>query len=257
MTTPATTRKAPALRAFHKPADADAPILLVFPHAGGGASSYRDLSGRLSAHFDVRVMQYPGRQDRMREDAATGLGELATEAAEAFTATADFADRPVVVFGHSMGAIVAFEFTRLLEAQGTTPRRLIVSAATAPSRVAQLPKHPDSDEDLLAHLTGLQGTGGAVMGSDSVMRMALPVLRADYRAFDAYDCAADVQVATPIQVVGGADDPVIRPHQLHSWSDHADEVEVSLVDGGHFYLNEHPDALVDLLVRTATGGGTR
>ncbi|EGD54953.1 thioesterase II family protein [Gordonia neofelifaecis] len=241
------TRKAPALRAFHKPARPDAPILIVFPHAGGGASSYRDLSGRLSACFDVRVMQYPGRQDRMREPAATGLPDLAVEAVEAFLADPELADRPTVVFGHSMGAIVAFEFTRRLTDAGRAPQQLIVSAATAPSRVAQLPEHPDSDEELMAHLTGLQGTGGAVMGSESVMRMALPVLRADYRAFDAYDCGADVRISVPLQVIGGADDPVIRPHQLHSWTDHADDVDVTVVDGGHFYLNEHPDSLVALL----------
>lgn len=244
-------RRAPALRAFHKPARADAPTLLVFPHAGGGASSYRELSQQLSVHFDVRVMQYPGRQDRGREPAATQLADLAAEAFDAFIADEDLADRDTVVFGHSMGAIVAFEFTRLLEAGGRAPIRLVVSAATAPSQVAGLPKHPDSDDELLAHLSGLQGTGGQVMSNDAVMRMALPALRSDYRAFDAYDCPADTRVSVPVQVIGGADDPVIAPHRLHSWAAHADEVDVRIVDGGHFYLNEHPDTLVEILLAGA------
>ncbi|ALG86108.1 thioesterase II family protein [Gordonia phthalatica] len=237
----------PALRAFHKPTRPDAPALLVFPHAGGGASSYRELSGLLSAHFDVRIMQYPGRQDRMREPAATDLTDLAAEAFEAVLADEGLVGRTVVAFGHSMGSIVAFELTRRLQDAGRAPARLVVSAATAPSRVAALPKHPDSDEELMAHLSGLQGTGGAVMNSESVMRMALPALRADYRAFDAYDCPVDARVAVPIQVIGGADDPIIKPFQLHSWTDHADTVDVSIVDGGHFYLNEHPRELVDIL----------
>ncbi|MBM7365457.1 thioesterase II family protein [Gordonia hydrophobica] len=241
----------PALRAFHKPSNADAPVLIVFPHAGGGASSYRELSGLLSAHFDVRIMQYPGRQDRMREPAATALTDLAAEAFDAVLADEQLAGRPIVVFGHSMGSIVAFELTRRLQDADRAPVRLVVSAATAPSRVASLPKHPDSDEELMAHLTGLQGTGGAVMSSESVMRMALPALRADYRAFDAYESAADVRVGVPIQVIGGADDPVIKPFQLHSWSDHADDVEVTVVDGGHFYLNENPAELVAILAAHA------
>ena len=243
MTAPA--RRAPVLRAFHRPAAADAPLLIVFPHAGSGASAYRALSELLSAHFDVRIMQYPGRQDRGREAPATSLPELAAEAFAEFSAAPP--QRPYFVFGHSMGSIVGFEFARLAEAAGQTPERLIVSSATAPSRVASLPPHPTGDDELLTHLTALDGTGGAVMGNEALMRMALPVLRADYAAFDAYDCAADARLTVPIEVIGGADDPVIPPHLLHSWNDHADDVTVSVVDGGHFHLNEHPETLVAVL----------
>lgn len=250
MTTAAPRRTAPVLRAFHRPPSPDAPLLVVFPHAGSGASSYRELSQRAAAGYEVLIMQYPGRQDRGREPAAAGLAELAAEAFAEYSAKAG--NRRTVVFGHSMGAIVGFEFTRLARAAGAPVTALIASAATAPSKVADLPRHPTDDESLLAHLGLLSGTGDAVLANDSVMRMALPVLRADYAAFDAYTCGDDVRVDVPIRVIGGADDQVIAPYLLHGWSSHADDVTVTVVDGGHFHLDEHPATLAGILLGHAS-----
>ncbi|WAC53770.1 thioesterase II family protein [Gordonia sp. SL306] len=243
-----------ALRQFHQPLRPGLPPLLVFPHAGSGASAYRTLSELFSREFTVLIMQYPGRQDRMREPAAAGLHALAAEAYAECSNRADLADVPLTVFGHSMGALVGFEFVRLAEENSTPIGRLVVSAATAPSRVAELPGHPTDDEGLMAHLSVLEGTGGGVMGSDAVMRMALPVLRADYQAFDAYQASADHRIAAPIAVVGGADDPVIKPHDLHTWSIHADDVDVNVFDGGHFYLHENGPGILDVLTEPVVSG---
>ncbi len=254
MTQPTATRTRPgALRQFHQPATPGLPTLVIFPHAGAGASSYRALSGLLASHFTVLVMQYPGRQDRLREPSATSLGALAQEALDEFIA----ADRtgPVTAFGHSLGATVAFEFAHRAEAAGIPVARLVASAAAAPSKIADLPPHPDDEEELLANLQALEGTGGAVMGSDAVMRMALPVLRGDYRAFDSYTRGPEVRINAPVVVVGGADDPVIKPHHLHHWTGHAEQVQVSVVDGGHFYFNEKPQVVLDAL--TCDLDGTR
>ncbi|MGV9712551.1 thioesterase II family protein [Gordonia sp. NPDC003424] len=254
MTTHTTTPSRPALgalRQFHQPARPDLPPLLVFPHAGSGASSYRALSEQFSRAFTVLIMQYPGRQDRRREPAATALADLAAEAHAEYSARPDAGATPLTVFGHSMGAIVGFEFARLAESSGAiTLSCLVVSAATAPSRVAGLPRHPTDDEGLMAHLGVLEGTGGTVMASDAVMRMALPVLRADYAAFDAYDATSEMTIATPIRVIGGADDPVIQPHLLHGWTDHGDDVTVELFDGGHFYLHDSGPDILEVLTET-------
>ncbi|SLJ55134.1 Putative phenyloxazoline synthase MbtB/ thioesterase [Mycobacteroides abscessus subsp. abscessus] len=75
-------------------------------------------------------------------------------------------------------------------------RLLAASSAAAPGRIAELPGHPTEDEELLDHMTALNGTGAEVMGSRDVLRMALPVMKADYRAFDAYACPS-VATTTP------------------------------------------------------------
>ncbi|MEV6771195.1 alpha/beta fold hydrolase [Nocardia sp. NPDC051030] len=225
------------------------PPLLVFPHAGAGASAYRVFAKTLAEQFDVVVFQYPGRQDRAREAAAETLPEIAAGAFAAFRDSAHNTGVPITIFGHSMGAIVAFEFARLAEAAGLSVRLVAASSAAAPSLIADLPGHPTEDEELLDHMSALNGTGADVMASRDVLRMALPVMKADYRAFDAYSCAADIALQAPILVLGGDEDEFVAPRALYAWEAHSRSgIEVTLFAGGHFYLNDHVHGIAELLV---------
>ena len=166
----------------------------------------RRYSARSSA---VIVFQYPGRQDRAAEPALASLQEIAAGAFAEFAASDHDRAVPVVTFGHSMGALVAFEFVRLAEAGGIDVRHLHASAAVAPSNAAEKPSHPKDDEEILNHLAALEGTDSDVIANRELMRLALPVIKADYNAFDAYSCAEDIKVATPIHAIGGDQDPYI------------------------------------------------
>lgn len=128
------------------------PLLLVFPHAGSGASAYRDFSKRLSTRFNVLVLQYPGRQDRAAEAPLDSLAAMAAGAFDDFNASVHRRSGPISAFGHSMGALVAFEFVRVAEAIGIEVGAMTASAAVAPCQVAAKPPHPSSDEDILNHL---------------------------------------------------------------------------------------------------------
>ncbi|MBF6125125.1 thioesterase II family protein [Nocardia brasiliensis] len=236
------------IRKFHRAkAEAAAP-LLIFPHAGGGASIYRPFSKQLSADFDVILFQYPGRQDRAAEAALTTLPDIAAGAFAEFVRSPFNRDQPITVFGHSLGALVAFEFTRLAEAAGVPVRLLGVSGAVAPWKVEELPPHPTEDEELLDHLAGLNGTGADVMGNRELMRMTLPVLKADYRAFDAYSCPVEVTLNVDIHAMGGGDDDFVTIGDLHAWQRHTtQDLEVSVFDGGHFYIHDNVDGIVEVL----------
>ena len=235
------------VRQFHQPESAESPPLLVFPHAGAGASAYREFSKVLSAKFRVVVFQYPGRQDRAAEAALDSLEAIAAGAFGEFATSDHQRGAPIVTFGHSMGALVAFEFVRLAEAAGIDVRHLNVSAAVAPGRAADKPPHPKDDEEILNHLAVLEGTDSDVMANRDLMRLALPVIKADYQAFDAYACADDVKVAAPIHAMGGDQDPYVTLGDLYGWGKHSDTVKVTMFDGGHFYLTSHIDSVVDLL----------
>jgi surfactin synthase thioesterase subunit len=239
------------IRQFHAPDSPENLPLLVFPHAGAGASAYRDFSKVLSAKFNVIVFQYPGRQDRAAEALLGSVTELAQGAFAEFSASDRHRGVPIVTFGHSMGALVAFEFVRIAEARGIDVRQLNVSAAVAPSNAAGKPPHPKDDEEILNHLAALEGTDTDVMSNRALMRLALPVIKADYQAFDAYSCAEGVKVAAPIHAMGGDQDPYVTLGDLYGWGKHTDNVRVTVFDGGHFYLTAHIDAVAHLLASSA------
>lgn len=239
------------IRQFHQPESPESLPLLVFPHAGAGASAYREFSKILSTKFKVIVFQYPGRQDRAAEASLASLEEIAAGAFGEFATSDHNRGAPVVTFGHSMGALVAFEFVRLAEAAGIDVRHLNVSAAVAPSNAAHKPPHPKDDEEILNHLAALEGTDSDVIADRGLMRLALPVIKADYKAFDAYACAADVKIAAPIHAMGGDQDPYITLGDLYGWGKHTATVKVTMFDGGHFYLKSHIDAVTELLASSA------
>lgn len=238
------------VRRFHRQAVARPPAL-IFPHAGSGASAYRGVSKELSQYFDVAVVQYPGRQDRASEPPAATIAELAQGALESYCSETGSGET-VTVLGHSMGAIVAFEFVRLAEQRGLAVRLLAPSAAVAPARVAQLPPHPSDESELIGHLMALGGTGAGVLDSPELLKLAVPVLRMDYRAFDAYSCGPDVRVAAPIHVLGGETDPVISPAELYGWQRHTTgSVAVTVFAGDHFYLFAQAQDMARLLAGSA------
>lgn len=241
------------IRRFHPAAAQAARTVLIFPHAGGGASAYRQLSARLSTEHEVLIVQYPGRQDRAADPHPGTLVGLAQGAIADLPLTP--ADRPLVLFGHSMGAVVAFEAARALESAGRPVEHLVPSAAVAPGRVADLPAHPTGDDDLLAHAALLDGSDPAVLADNVIARMAVPAMRADFAAFDAYSCAAGVTVGAPITVLGGLDDPAVPPAHLHDWSAHTTAgARVRLLPGGHFYVTEQIGAVAAVLAGSAAAG---
>ncbi|MFG2000302.1 thioesterase II family protein [Spirillospora sp. NPDC048911] len=237
-------------RRFH-PAAADAPRLLCFPHAGGSANSYHRLSEALSPDVEVIAVQYPGRQDRHREPVLTDLRELAGLIR---------AELPVLgpapaCFGHSMGAMVAFEVVRDLAGQ---PPVLFAAGRRAPSRSTQSCVHPMSDADILADVELLGGMDARQLRSRALTRLVLPVLRGDYEAIDTYRYEPGPPLRCPIVVLAGDEDPMTPVEDALAWSDHgAAGGDSHVLPGGHFFVDAHRDRIAQIIrARLAvTGGG--
>ncbi|MFJ8888253.1 thioesterase II family protein [Streptomyces sp. NPDC102402] len=239
-------------RRFTKPLDSG-PRLVCFPHAGGAATAYMQLARALSADLDVLSVQYPGRQDRYGEEPFTALAPLVEAvAAELAGELAAEPRRPYALFGHSMGALVAFETARLLaRGDGPAPERLFLSGRGAPE-TRRSPLGPSFDDaDVLAEIRRLNGTDQAMLDNPEVMEMVLPALRADYRALGTYSWGGGEPLSVPVTALVGGGDPMVTLPDVRAWRAHTTGTfELRVFDGGHFYLNDHLDGVAEAI----TGG---
>lgn len=222
---------------------------LVFPHAGGSAVNYRPLALALAAGADTYVMQYPHRSDRYREPAAETLPELARGL---FDAAPWDQLGPLRLFGHSMGSIVAFEFARIAEERGIAVERLWASGGPAPVTVSGLRKVPTGDADLRAELEQLGGTDPRILADEEFLTLLLAPVRADYLAFNRYQCAPGATIRAGINVLGGRSDERVSTDLLERWAEHTTGAStVSLYDGGHFFHYEHIETLAKRIITDA------
>ncbi|OBG36094.1 non-ribosomal peptide synthetase [Mycobacterium alsense] len=220
--------------------------VVVFPHAGGAAAAYRPLAKALSANgVDAYVVQYPQRADRRDHPGADSIGALALELFEA----GDWAAAaPLSLFGHCMGAVVAFEFARIAEANGVPVRVLWASAGQSPSTVAGYGPLPTTGSGVLEDMIDLGGTDPALLEDEEFVELLVRAVQADYRALNAYSCGPDVRIRADIHAVGGNRDHRIGREILASWETHtAGRFTVSDFEGGHFYLNDHLDAVARMV----------
>ncbi|MFD8984041.1 thioesterase II family protein [Streptomyces sp. NPDC059564] len=218
------------------------PRLVCFPHAGGSATAYTHLARTLPADFDVVSVQYPGRQDRYREAPFTALDPLieavAGELAEELAADPG---RPYALFGHSMGALIAFETARLLAGRGLPgPQRLFLSGRDAPGPRTSAHYQDYDDAQVLAEVRRLGGTDQAMLDNPEILEMVLPALLADYRALGTYSWRGGEPLTVPVTALTGDSDPMVTVREAGAWREHTSgEFALKVFSGGHFYLNEH------------------
>ncbi|GHH64342.1 thioesterase [Streptosporangium violaceochromogenes] len=222
--------------------------LFCFAHAGGSATAYREWPDLLPASIEPYGVQPPGRADRFGEPVPADMDELVGPVAEE---TLPLLDRPFALFGHSMGALAAYETTRLLEARGAGPVRLFVSGCAAPHeprRERELSSY--DDERLVAELAGYGGTDAQILAHEEMRRVVLPYVRGDLRLVERYRHRPGPPLRTPVSVIVGDADPLVTPAQAEAWRTRTlADFSLTVMTGDHFYLQPRRAAVVAEVAR--------
>jgi surfactin synthase thioesterase subunit len=217
--------------------------LFCFPYAGAGAAAYRLWPSHLSEDIEVVAIHPPGRAHRLREPPLT---RIETMVETALTSLTSLMDRPFAVFGHSLGAVVAGEFARVLQAQGRSPAHLFVSSRPPPLDVAgQLHQLPHADF-IAAMNARYQGIPEEILAHPDLLTLLLPSLRADIEALETFRPHHDrAKIACPTTVYGGEFDQTVSQADLESWNEEtAEPCRIRVFPGDHFYFDTGLEAML-------------
>ena len=225
-------------------------LLVCFASAGHGPSMFRSWAPLLPPQVELWIAQLPGREARWNEKPARSLEEVVPGLVGAIQ---PLASRPLVLFGHSLGALIAFEVTRSLRAAtGAEPLHLFVSA----HRAAQLPNRharisDQSDAEFVAAVDARHGgVPPDVAANRELMELMLPSLKADYAMFEAYVHQSGPPLTCPLTALGGLHDPYVTAAELAAWREQTSgRFSMRIHDGGHFYVNELRPQVVSALVQ--------
>jgi pyochelin biosynthetic protein PchC len=220
--------------------------LVCFPHAGGMAAFFRPWRDYLLPGVELYAVQYPGRMDRITDPCVDNMDLMANSVTAAIQSLLDC---PVALFGHSLGAVVAYEVARRMP----PPARLFVSGRTAPDRPRPV-KQLGSDDMLWDDIERLGGTRQEVLANPELRQVFLPALRSDYRLSDAYRPRPGPRLECPITALLGEQDSEVDMAEAASWAGVTRaEFSIRAFPGEHFYLTSQVPEVVGEIMHRLVG----
>lgn len=221
---------------FFKPQEDAAVRLFCLPFAGGGAQSFSGWAERLPPGIDLCAIQLPGREMRMRETPFADVHALIDAMAPALK---PWLNKPIILFGHSMGALIAYELARRLQQEyALSPQCLIVSGRVAPHRSSpQSPIGKLPQSEFINRLRQLNGMPDELLNNIELMDVITPTLRADFSLNEEYSHRVETRLQCDILAFGGINDPQAGRTAINDWRDVTEgHFGLRMVPGGHFFI---------------------
>ncbi|SES92628.1 type I polyketide synthase [[Clostridium] polysaccharolyticum] len=214
--------------------------LFCIPYAGAGASVYRTWQSLFGNEIKVVPIQLPGRENRFGEKLVDDAKELASQIFEGIKEK--LAGR-FSIFGHSMGGIIAYELTVLIEEKlGISPDILFMSATALQPELAEKHVSRLSDEQLIKYLTRAGGTVGELIGNENFRQVYFPIIRNDYCLVEQYK-SEQKKIKAKIRAFASYEDREISYLETQTLNTVTDNFSISYLDGGHFFIQTSPDIL--------------
>jgi surfactin synthase thioesterase subunit len=222
--------------------------ILCLPFAGGGAGFFRSWSRRAPAGHFVRGLQLPGREDRILEEAVTDVRAAAEYLLPQVAQEIDACTR-VVLFGHSLGAVLGFELALLIDRHWPGALgHLYASGSPAPHRRRADRLTGLDDDAFVAGVRGFAGHRDAALDDPELRELLLPTLRADVAMHEAYRAEPGVRLDAPVTVLRGDRDELVSAVEAARWSEVAGPPVTRIeLPGGHMYLLDQAEALLGVL----------
>lgn len=226
--------------------------LFCFPYAGGGASIFHFLTKQPVSDIEICPVQLPGREGRLAEAPFDSLEELLPPLYQALLPS--LKEGPYAFFGHSMGALISFELTRLIRQKGQIagPAHLFVSGHRAPQLPSPKPPlHALPDPQLIEELRKLNGTPQEVLDHPELLQILLPLIRADFALCETYVYRPEPLLSCPISAFGGLQDYEIPRESILAWREQTGgPFRAHFFAGDHFFLHKEQSNVQTVLLAT-------
>jgi medium-chain acyl-[acyl-carrier-protein] hydrolase len=223
--------------------------MFCFPYAGGTSSVFSKWANLLPSDVQVIPAELPGRGPRLQESPFLSVPALIDDL---LVAILPLLDKPFVLFGHSMGAVIAFELSRALcRRHNRGPKALFVAGRRAPQVPSSEPAtyHLPKGE-FIKELIELDGTPKEVIENDELMEVMIPMLRADFQLTQTYEYSVAPPLRCPITAYGGLQDHHVPRETLLPWQDMtSSKFSLHMLPGDHFFIRSSQDLLLRSLAR--------
>ena len=229
-----------------KPVPAARCRLICFPYAGGGALIFRLWHEYLPSYVEVCPVKLPGRDNRIREPLFDDISLLVRTMEKGLT---PFLDKPFAFFGHSLGAIIAFELMKRLRKQNMPlPFHLFVSGRRAPQIKPGPSIHHLPEEQFIEKIRNYGGTPEVVFQEQQLMDIFLPILRADFSLNDSHTYRPEKLFNCPITAFYSPNDKIAEKAYVEEWEKQTtSKFDLHMIEGGHFFINEHKERILKII----------
>lgn len=221
--------------------------LFCFHHSGGGASAYYPWRELLSPYIEMVSIQLPGRENRFTEPLNNNLKDITTQLREGFHL---YKSKPFFVFGHSLGALIAFEFVKSVQQHyGMHPHHMITSATKAPHLPFRMKHFSQLDDKALKEeLKVYNGIDERILHNDELLELFLPIIKNDFSIYETHCFSESQPLPCDILALSGTRDQTVTEEEILAWSAYTSgKFEHLSFPGEHFFIKDNQKNILALI----------